>query len=76
MLGEFMDTEKQEKLLAFWLFISAFGIMFAVISWLQEIALFPPSSEIGFWKGFSAVVSGTLLYILVARNIPGGPADK
>ena len=76
ILGDIMQDEYREKLLAFWLFISSFGIMFAVISWLQETELIPSSQEIGFWKGFSAVITGALLYFVVARNIPGGPADK
>ena len=33
-----------------WLYLSAFGIMFAILSWCQESGLL--SKEIGFGKGF------------------------
>ena len=59
-----------------WLVASAFGIMFAVLSWLQESGLLPPADELGFWKGLLAVLTGLVLYWIVARNIPGGPGDE
>ena len=40
-----MNPEWREKLLEFWFFISAFGIMFAVLSWLQEATLIPATEE-------------------------------
>ena len=68
-------TEARERLLVIWLVASAFGIMFAVLSWLQESGLLPPADELGFWKGLLAVLTGLVLYWIVARNIPGGPGD-
>jgi len=50
--------------------------MFAVLSWLQESGLLPPADELGFWKGLLAVLTGLVLYWIVARNIPGGPGDE
>ena len=69
-------TEARERLLVIWLVASAFGIMFAVLSWLQESGLLPPADELGFWEGLLAVLTGLVLYWIVARNIPGGPGDE
>ena len=44
-----------------WLLISGFGIMFAVISWLQESNIV--SSELGWEKGFYALITGIILYL-------------
>ncbi|MBS65536.1 MAG: hypothetical protein CMA93_04360 [Euryarchaeota archaeon] len=70
-----MQQERRERLLVFWLLASAFGIMFAVLSWAQEADLLPPADELGPWKGVMAVVTGLILYWLVAKDIPGGPGD-
>jgi len=59
-----------------WLILSAFGIMFAVLSWAQEAHLIPPSSEMGAMKGALALLSGLALYGLVAHNMAGGPGDN
>ena len=48
-----------------WLYLSSFGIMFAIISWLQESGLFP--TEIGALKGITALIAGTILYFIVPR---------
>tara|TARA_B100001750_G_C14985915_1_gene340072 strand:- start:301 stop:468 length:168 start_codon:yes stop_codon:yes gene_type:complete len=50
-----------------WLFLSAFGIMFAILSWSQESGLLP--KDIGSLKGFLALISGTILYYFVGRKI-------
>jgi len=50
-----------------WLFLSAFGIMFAILSWCQESGLL--SKDIGSLKGFLALITGTLLYYFVGRKI-------
>ena len=50
-----------------WLYLSAFGIMFAILSWCQESGLF--SKDIGFGKGFLALITGTLLYYFIGRKI-------
>lgn len=43
-----------------WLLISGFGIMFAILSWLQESSIL--SKDLGWTKGFYAVISGFFLY--------------
>ena len=48
-----------------WLYLSSFGIMFAIISWLQESGLFP--TEIGALKVITALIAGTILYFTVPR---------
>ena len=69
-------TEQRQRLLVIWLVASAFGIMFAVLSGMQESGILPPASELGAWKGLLAVLTGLVLYWIVARNIPGGPGDE
>ncbi len=72
-----LDNPKtRERLLVVWLVASSFGIMFAVLSWMQESSLIPPANEIGAWKGVLAVITGLVLYWFVARNIPGGSGDE
>ena len=56
--------------------LSAFGIMFAVLSWAQESGMIPSSSDMGGMKGVLALITGFILYILVAHNMSGGPGDK
>ena len=70
-----MQGERRERLLVCWLLASAFGIMFAVLSWIQEAGILPPADELGAWKGALAVATGLVLYWIVAREIPGGPGD-
>ena len=70
------STEQRQRLLVIWLVASAFGIMFAVLSWMQEAEILPPADELGAWKGFLAALTGLVLYWIVARNIPGGPGDE
>lgn len=50
-----------------WLLLSGFGIMFAILSWLQESGVL--SADLGALKGLFAVISGILLYLGVARNM-------
>jgi hypothetical protein len=71
-----LSEDTRAHLLSFWLLISAFGIMFAVLSWLQESGIFTPINEIGAWKGALALFFGIPLYWFVARNMTGGPADE
>ena len=54
-----------------WLTASSFGIMFAILSWMQESEILPPTDVLGAWKGLFAVLLGLILYYVVARNIPG-----
>jgi uncharacterized membrane protein YadS len=50
-----------------WLLLSSFGIMFAILSWLQESGLL--SSELGAKKGLLAVLLGIILYIFVPSKM-------
>ena len=52
-----------------WLFISAFGIMFAVFSWLQESSLIPSPDQLGYLKGVYAVVTGFVLYFFFSERV-------
>ncbi len=71
-----INAETRERLFVLWLVLSAFGIMFAVLSWAQEAELLPSSSEMGAMKGALALLSGLVLYGLVAHNMAGGPGDN
>ena len=50
-----------------WLYLSSFGIMFAVLSWFQEGALLP--GNMGWNKGLLACVCGALLYVALPRTM-------
>ena len=50
-----------------WLFISGFGIMFAVLSWLQESQIL--ILELGPTKGFLALFTGILLYLFFRKSL-------
>ena len=52
-----------------WLFISAFGIMFAVFSWLQESSLIPNANELKYLKGVYALVTGLFLYLFFRKSL-------
>ena len=52
-----------------WLFISGFGIMFAVFSWLQESSLIPNTDELGYLKGIYALVTGFFLYMFFRKSL-------
>jgi len=58
-------TNKKE----IWLFISAFGIMFAVLSWLQEAQIIPDVNSLGALKGFIALITGFLLYFFFRKSL-------
>tara|TARA_B100001750_G_scaffold107181_1_gene84722 strand:+ start:1172 stop:1351 length:180 start_codon:yes stop_codon:yes gene_type:complete len=51
----------------FWLLLSSFGIMFAILSWLQESNLIP--SDLGFYKGLFALILGLLLFFTVPNRM-------
>ena len=63
----FFKTMKLKK--EIWLFISAFGIMFAVLSWMQESQIIPDSNTLGAIKGFISFLSGLLLYFVFRRSL-------
>ena len=52
-----------------WLFISAFGIMFAVLSWLQEAQIIPDANTFGAFKGVFAVITGFILYLFFKKSL-------
>ncbi len=52
-----------------WLFISAFGIMFAVLSWLQEAQIIPDANTLGGLKGYIAIITGFLLYLFFRKSL-------
>ena len=52
-----------------WLFISSFGIMFAVFSWFQEAGLIESVDVLTWKKGVYALLTGLLLYYFLAKNI-------
>ena len=52
-----------------WLFISAFGIMFAVLSWLQEAQIIPDKNTLGVLKGVFAIITGFLLYVFFRKSL-------
>jgi len=51
-----------------WLFISSFGIMFAVFSWLQESNIIGNTQDLGPVKGFYALFTGLILYFLFRKS--------
>ncbi|MBE50160.1 MAG: hypothetical protein CMP51_00445 [Flavobacteriales bacterium] len=52
-----------------WLLLSSFGIMFAVFSWIQDSQIFDENILLGYRKGIYALISGVVLYYIVARKI-------
>ena len=52
-----------------WLFISAFGIMFAVFSWLQESNFIPSATDLEWRKGVYALITGCLLYVCFRKSL-------
>ncbi len=50
-----------------WLLISGFGIMFAVLSWMQESNIL--TNNLGWIKGFFALVSGFFLFIFFRKSL-------
>lgn len=60
-----MSIEKeQNKTKHLWIFLSAFGVFFALLSWIYEIA-----TQGFWWKGALAVVLGFILYKLVINKV-------
>tara|TARA_B100000809_G_scaffold220913_1_gene228892 strand:- start:21 stop:191 length:171 start_codon:yes stop_codon:yes gene_type:complete len=50
-----------------WLYLSSFGIMFAILSWTQESGLLPVGP--GWMKGVMACIIGAVLYCFLPRTI-------
>ena len=53
-----------------WLFLSSFGVWFALLSWLQLFSPGPPVTFVcdGPNRGFFALLFGFCLYVCVARD--------
>jgi len=49
-----------------WLILSSFGIMFAVLSWVQDSMTI--DFLIGYRKGLFALITGFLLYHFLAKK--------
>ena len=56
-----------KKSTALWLFLSSFGIMFAVMSWIQDSQLDGGLLD-GSNKGFAALITGAILYQFLAKK--------
>ena len=50
-----------------WLLLSSFGIMFAVLSWLQESQIL--SNDLGFYKGLFALILGIIPFFLIPNRM-------
>lgn len=50
-----------------WLLISGFGIMFAVLSWLQESEIL--ADNLGYVKGFIALITGFFLFLYFRKSL-------
>ena len=50
-----------------WLYLSSFGIMFAILSWVQESGLL--DKNLGFNKGLLAALFGYVLYKFLPSKI-------
>jgi hypothetical protein len=59
----------QKKYLKIWLILSSFGIMFAILSWVQESNIIDPNILISYKKGVLAIITGLFLYKYVAKRI-------
>ena len=55
--------------LKIWLVLSSFGIMFAILSWVQESNIINPNILINHKKGVLAIITGLILYKYVAKKI-------
>ena len=64
-----MNPSKLKNKKEIWLFISAFGIMFAILSWLQEAQIIPDANTLGALKGIFAVITGFLLYFFFRKSL-------
>ena len=52
-----------------WLILSSIGIMFAVLSWIQESKIIYQEIFVGPNKGVIALITGLILYQLLAKKI-------
>jgi len=59
----------KKTLTMIWLLLSAFGIMFAILSWAQESHILPSSEIMGGFKGTLAILTGIPLYYYIAKKM-------
>jgi len=52
-----------------WHYISAFGVMYAVLSWFQDSTILTAGSELQGWKGIMASGTGMVLYWLMPHRM-------
>tara|TARA_Y100000590_G_C15424894_1_gene902844 strand:- start:331 stop:501 length:171 start_codon:yes stop_codon:yes gene_type:complete len=50
-----------------WLYLSSFGIMFAILSWIQESGILPV--QMGWSKGLLACITGMILFFALPRSM-------
>ncbi|MBT3300287.1 MAG: hypothetical protein HOD97_07445 [Candidatus Marinimicrobia bacterium] len=50
-----------------WLYLSSFGITFAILSWTQESGFLPEGP--GWMKGVMACIIGGILYYFLPRKM-------
>ena len=50
-----------------WNYLSSFGIMFAILSWMQESNIL--INEIGYKKGVLAAIIGFILYKIIGSKV-------
>ena len=54
-----------------WLYLSSFGIMFAMLSWFQEAGWLPSVTDLEWKKGLLAAGLGVLVYYFIALQADG-----
>ncbi len=50
-----------------WLWLSSFGVMFAILSFLTEINIF--KNEPNYKKGLTAIILGTILFFVLPYKL-------
>jgi len=62
-----LDQTESYKL-HIWLWLSSYGIMFAILTFLHEIYIFPKQHPI-YLKGLIAIILGSLLFYLIPYHL-------
>ena len=65
-MSEPPKENNNEKARRLWMFISAFGIVFAFLSWFHEALI---AGESILWKGPLALVLGLVLYLVFVNKV-------
>jgi hypothetical protein len=50
-----------------WLWISSFGVMFAILSFSNEIGIF--DNDPSYIKGITAIITGTILFFILPYKL-------